>query len=230
MISRLLPVFAIILAVGLFLGYINPTYSNEISATKAQIASYQSALTAADQFHQKEAQLTRDRAAIPADKLARLETFLPDSVDNIRLILDLDALAARSGITLSNFDIGSSNGTGKSGTGGAAAPSAGTTVTTPAIPASSVVKSSATPAAAAGGTALGAGMPTGLGAVALAPQSPTESLDITVSATGSYPAFRSFLQGLEQSLRPLDVVSVTVHNSATGVYTYDLAIRIYWLR
>lgn len=189
--SRIIPVGALIISIALFLLYVKPTYSGPIAETKDKIQSYSAALAAADRFSQKEAELTQAKTNIPAESLARLNSFLPDGVDNVQLILDLDALAARSGVTLSNFDIKNQDATTAAGTGGTAVPGQ-----------------------------LGPG---------LTANTPVDSLDLTLEATGSYPAFRSFLTGIEQSLRPLDVVNLDVSESGTGVYTYTMTIRIYWL-
>lgn len=185
MIGRLLPVFLILIAIGIFAGYINPTYTGTILPLEAEIAQYNSTLSAAADFNKKEAQLAADRAAIPADSITRLEAFLPDGVDNVQLILDLNALAARSGVQLSNFSIKDS--------------------------------------AASNGITSGGNLPLESGAKA------TDSLDLSVTAVGTYSAFRTFLAGAELSLRPLDVVQLTVTPSATGVYTYNMTFRIYWL-
>ncbi|MEO6536068.1 MAG: hypothetical protein ABIT47_00090 [Candidatus Paceibacterota bacterium] len=190
MMTRLVPVGALIVAIGLFLLYVKPTYSGSIHETQTKIQSYTAALAAADKFSQKEAQLTQARANIQPESLARLNTFLPDGVDNVQLILDLDALAARSGVTLSNFDIKAQDG--------------------------------------ASASASSAAIPGQLGP-ALTPNTPVDSIDLTMSASGTYPAFRSFLTGVEQSLRPLDIVNLNVSESATGVYKYDMTVRIYWL-
>jgi Tfp pilus assembly protein PilO len=186
MMTRILPFAALVLAAAIILGYIVPTYKNSIVGAQAQIQSYQNALTAAQSFSAKEADLEQQRAGISADNLARLTSFLPDGVNNVQLILDLDGLAARSGMVLSNFDIdvnSVSNGTDSSD-------------------------------------------PT---ALALQSSSPIDSVQLTVETTGSYAQFRTFLSGLEQSLRPLDVTDLTVTPSDTGNYKYDLTIRIYWL-
>jgi hypothetical protein len=191
MISRFFPVIALIIAVALFFGYINPTRTGTIAATKAQIDSYESALEAAERFKEKESELIIERANIPSDGLARLETFLPNGVDNVQIILDLNTLAARSGITLSDFD---TRETGRLGTD-----------------------------TQASGSLIGANT------VALESQNPIDSIELTISATGTYSSFRTFLEGIEQSLRLLDVVEVTVEDSTSGVYTYDMTIRLYWL-
>lgn len=205
MMSRLLPIICLLIAVALFFGYVNPTRSGSIASTKAQIASYDSALTAADTFKQKESQLVIAKANIPSDKLARLQSYLPDGVDNVQIILDLNALAARSGVTLSDFKTQVTTQNGQDASAG--------------VPA-------ALPSSTLGGAPVGGAD----GTLALEAQSPIQSLDITVAATGTYPAFRQFLTGIETSLRQLDVTSVSVQDSATGVYTYQMTIRLYWLR
>lgn len=182
MIARLLPIVLILIAAGLFFGYVNPTYTGQIASLKGEIASYDAALAAAQSFSDKEAQLAQERSAIPAEDEARVEAFLPDGVDNVQLILDLNALAARSGLTLANFD--TEDVSGRSG---------------------------------------GNQLP-------LTSEGPVESLNLTVSGVGSYKAFKTFLMGAERSLRPMDLVDLTVDDSPTGVYNYDMTFRIYWLR
>lgn len=185
--NRLLSAILILIAAGLFFGYVQPTWTGDVATAKARIASYDSALNAAERFSENEAMLETKRSQIPADELDRLYAFLPDSVNNVELILDLDALAKRSGITLSNF-------------------------TTSEVPNDSTSNSGKTSSLATTASA-----------------SPIDSLTLSVSAVGSYDSFRSFLAGIEQSLRPLDVEAITVSNSETGVYTYTLTLKFYWL-
>jgi hypothetical protein len=184
MISKLIPIALALAALGLFLGYVQPTYSGSIAALQTEIKDLDTALVAAREFKDKEVQLTQERATIPDGQLARLESALPDSVDNVQLIVDLNSLAARSGVELSQFNIGTAASDASSGQPDAA----------------------------------------------LTSGEPTESLEISVSATATYASFRIFLEGIETSLRPLDVVELSVQDSDTGVYTYDMTLRFYWLR
>ncbi len=183
MMSRIIPVVFILIAIGIFFGYINPTYSGEVRALQDEIRSYDAALRAAEAFREKEAQLMLERNGISQEGLARVESFLPDGVDNVQLILDLNALASRSGVVLSDFDIAESANEQAQG-----------------------------------------------GALELESEDAVDSLDLTVSATGTYTGFKTFLEGAEWSLRPLDLVSLEIQDSATGVYTYQMTFRIYWLR
>jgi Tfp pilus assembly protein PilO len=183
MSSRIVPVVLILIAFGLFFGYINPTYSGKIGALNAEIQSLDAALEAAERFSEKESELLIERDQIPEEGLARVESFLPDGVDNVQLILDLNALAARSGLQLSNFDVQTqTQDTGRSAE------------------------------------------------LNLEADGPTESLELSVSAAGSYEAFQTFLSAVELSLRPMDLVALEIQDSPTGVYTYEMTFRIYWLR
>lgn len=182
--ARLLPVLALLLAIGLFFGYINPTYNGTIATLRAEIESYDDALDAAERFKDKEAELTIERNAIPPDSLARLEAFLPDGVDNVQLILDLDALAARTGMELSDFD-------------------------------TSAVDETSSPQD---------------GTIVLTQDEPVDSVELTMKGVGTYAAMRAFLSATEESLRPLDLMELSVTGSDTGVYSYDMKFRLYWLR
>ena len=179
MMNRALPAALLLIAIGIFLGYVRPTYAGPIAALRMQVAQYNAAHDAADKYNTREAELAADRNKLSPDALTRLTTFLPDGVDNVRMILDLTALAARSGVGLSGFTI---SGGGQSSDSG------------------------------------------------LQNNSLVDSVDLSVTATGTYSAFRTFLTGIETSLRPMDVMDLKVKASATGVYTYAMTLRIYWLR
>lgn len=208
--SRLIPILLIVGAGALFIAYTQPTYGGSIATLKTEIRDLDMALDAAEQFKMKEVELTRQRNLISPEQLARLDAFLPDSVDNVQLIVDLNSLAARSGVVLSDFDIAGSSDTEE----------------TENAQATGAPMPGAAPLAA-GPAAAPMGSPATL---ALTAGQPTESLELSVAATGSYAAFRTFLAGVEQSLRPLDVVELSVDDSNTGVYTYDITFRLYWLR
>lgn len=183
--NRVFAIVALLLAVGLFFGYINPTWLGSIAETKAAIESTDVALTAAGTYAKREADLLLERNAIDESNLKRLELMVPSSVDNVALILSIYGLAARSGFVLSSIDIAKD---------------------TPAA-------QSSTP---------------GLGSASVA--GPTSSIDLTLAGTGNYKAFMAFIEGLERSQRILDVRNVRVTSAPTGVYSYQMSVRFYWLR
>jgi hypothetical protein len=105
MSSRILPTLALMLALGIFFAYVRPLWVGPIAETKLAIKNDTDALSAAAEYKQRESELASAKNAIDPGNLERLTTFLPDSVDNVTLILNINALAARSGILLSNVDV-----------------------------------------------------------------------------------------------------------------------------
>lgn len=185
MADRIIPTFAFFVAASIFFGYVHPTWTGTIAETKASIEADNQALEAAGAYTAKQNQLASARSAIDPANLDRLEVFLPDSVDNVGLILDLNALAARSGIVLSNVD-----------------------VTTDTVSANASARG-ATPAAKI---------------------NPVGSVDLSLSAVGTYSSLQTFLVGIEKSARILEVQDLGVTGSDTGVYNYRMKIRLFWLR
>lgn len=111
MTSRLLPFLALVAAVGIFFAYVNPLWNGDIAAAKAAIKQDDQALASAEQYVKRQNELAAQAAAIDPIALARLETYLPDSVDNVGLVLDLNALADRTGLALASVDVaGGSSG------------------------------------------------------------------------------------------------------------------------
>ncbi len=186
MTNRVFPIFAFLVALIIFFGYTNPAWTGSVAATQAKIATDAQALSAAANYTARENQLASEKNAMDSASLARLSMLLPDSVDNVGLILDLNALAARAGLSLTSADV--------------SAPSSSN--------------------AAAGSSA----------AVPTTDTSPVGSVDLVLSAIGTYDSLKQFLAGVESSLRLLDVESLTVKGSTTGVYTYQITLRLYWLR
>lgn len=184
MTSRILPVVILLIAIGLFFGYVHPTYTGQVAELRSEIRSYDSALSAAEAYREREAELLAERNAIPTEGLERIEAFLPDGVDNVQLILDLNALADRTDMLLSDFDI---------------------TEIDERTDDSNPER------------------------IPLASDGLVETIELSVRGVGSYASFKNFLDGIEWSLRPLDLVDLTITESETGIYDYDMHFRIYWL-
>lgn len=85
--------------------YTDPAYQ----ATKelqAQVDSYDNALTKSKELIKVRDQLLTKRNALHIEDLQKLGKMLPDNVDNIRLIIDIDNMAAKRGIPLKNVTLG----------------------------------------------------------------------------------------------------------------------------
>ncbi len=105
--QTIIAVVGLLLSGGVFFFYTKPTYDASLSV-KAEIAQYDEVLDRIAEFRKLRDELSsRFNAYTDVDK-DRLKKMLPDHVDNVRLILDLDNLAARHGIALQNVDVTSS--------------------------------------------------------------------------------------------------------------------------
>jgi Tfp pilus assembly protein PilO len=119
--SRLLPFLTLLIAIFVFFGYTNPLYQGAVSDKRAAIVSDTEALAAAQTYQQKSSDLASAEASLDQQGLARVETLLPDSVGNVGLIVDLNALASKTGLAISSINVAdsaaSSAGTDTSGSG-----------------------------------------------------------------------------------------------------------------
>lgn len=101
-------------AIALFFLYTKPAYDG-LAGIKQQINQYNLALEKAAELQRlKQSLLSRYNSFNPAD-IERLHKLLPDHVDNVRLVLDLDTLAARHGLALQNVVISAAAETPESG-------------------------------------------------------------------------------------------------------------------
>lgn len=183
--SRVLPLIALAAAAAMFFAYVSPTWSGPLAVAKDAIALDDDALASAEEYAVQQNTLSAARAAIDPEILERLANLLPDSVDNVGLILDVNALAARSGLSLANIDVAAADGGAKSGAPGA--------------------------------------LPTGVA-------NPVGSINLSLTALGTFSAFQTFISGIERSARLLDIQDIGVKGSDTGVYAYQITLRLYWLR
>ncbi len=91
-------------AVGLFFWSIDPTYAR-IQALQQEEAEYDQALTRARELQEvRDDLIARSQAFSPSD-LERLHKMLPDHVDNVRLIIDLDFMASQYGMRVRGVTI-----------------------------------------------------------------------------------------------------------------------------
>jgi Tfp pilus assembly protein PilO len=104
MVRNVIGVLLLAGAFGIFFFYTEPAYSG-VQSVAAQGAQYDQALAKATQLQTLKQSLLARYNSFDPNALNRLSTMLPDQVDNIRLILDLDNLAGRYGMALQNVNI-----------------------------------------------------------------------------------------------------------------------------
>jgi Tfp pilus assembly protein PilO len=99
MFRFLSPIILIGIAVAGFFLFSNPYYK-EVNALKTQVDSYNEALDNSKSLEAERDKLTQKYNSIEKNNLIKLERMLPDSVDNIRLILEIEKLAIPYGMVL----------------------------------------------------------------------------------------------------------------------------------
>jgi Tfp pilus assembly protein PilO len=84
--------------------YVGPSYSN-IQTLIGQEHQYQDALSKAAELGTVRDQLLTKYNSFSQDNLSRLSRILPDSVNTVKLVTDLDSIAGRYGITVHSVQI-----------------------------------------------------------------------------------------------------------------------------
>lgn len=95
----ILPIILIVVAVATFFMFTAPIF-NEIPALRAEVDSYNEALNNSKALENERDKLTSKYNSIDKENLARLEKLLPDNIDNIRLILEIEKIASPYGMVL----------------------------------------------------------------------------------------------------------------------------------
>ena len=99
MFKFLVPTILIIISVGVFLNFTAPTYQ-ELTDLRAQAVSLDEALSNSKDLEKERDKLTQKYNSINPENLAKIQKLLPDNVDNIRLILEIEKIAAPYGMAL----------------------------------------------------------------------------------------------------------------------------------
>lgn len=99
MFRYILPTILIGVAIVGFFIITNPLYK-EISLAREQVASYNEALDNSKALEAERDKLTQKYNSFDPENLSKLQKLLPDNVDNIRLILEIEKIASPYGMTL----------------------------------------------------------------------------------------------------------------------------------
>ena len=101
MFKYILPIILIGVAVIGFFMFTDPLYK-DISSKKNEITSYNEALDNSKALEAERDKLTQKYNLFAIEDLSRLQKLLPNSVDNIRLILEIGKVALPYGMVLKN--------------------------------------------------------------------------------------------------------------------------------
>lgn len=202
--KNIISLILIAAAVWIFWSYTDPIYK-EAGGLKEVRADYQTKLSQANEFRRKYENLSVAYQSFSEADIIRLSRLVPDTVDTVRLVMDVSDIAAKQGLLIKNIKISEPTKETKENTNssiGAAAP-----------PANDLT----------------------LGAIRIGTVNQDfNNIDLSFSVTGSYERFIAFLQDLEKSLRILDVTEIkftTPTDSLKGNnYDFGIGLRAYWLK
>lgn len=85
-------------SIGAFVMFVVPRYNN-LKTLRSSVSSFDGRLETADKLKLSREELIARYNSIPKADLDNIRTLLPDSVDNIRLIIQLDSLATKNGMS-----------------------------------------------------------------------------------------------------------------------------------
>lgn len=101
----LVPFILIGAAMGLFALFTNPTYQ-EAKKVAGEVQAYDEALTKSQELRKIRDSLISKRNTFNEDDVKKLNKILPDNVDNIRLIIDINNIASGQKLSLANVELG----------------------------------------------------------------------------------------------------------------------------
>lgn len=99
MFKFILPIILIGVSIAGFFIFTNPFYK-DISFKRDQVASYNKALDNSKELESERDKLTQKFNSIDPENMSKIKKLLPDNVDNIRLILEIEKIALPYGMVL----------------------------------------------------------------------------------------------------------------------------------
>ncbi len=100
----LTPIILILLSGLLLIGYVDPTYA-KIRDLAEQQAEFDDALDRSKELINVRDELISRRNTFTENDRRRLDVMLPNNVDNVRLIMDIDSIAARYGMSIQGVSV-----------------------------------------------------------------------------------------------------------------------------
>ena len=96
-----MPVILIGISFAFFFVFTNPIY-NDLLLLRTQVASYNEALNNSKMLENERDKLTAKYNSFSPDNLIKLQKLLPENINNIRLILEIEQIASPYGMVLKN--------------------------------------------------------------------------------------------------------------------------------
>lgn len=99
---NIFPIIFILFSIGIFVGFVIPMYK-EASLLKVDVASYNQALSRSTELEKTRDLLLKNYNEISVADKEQLSRFLPNTVDNIQLILEIQKIATSYNMSLKNI-------------------------------------------------------------------------------------------------------------------------------
>ncbi len=221
----LLPLALIAVGIGGFFLITSPIY-DDITALQAEAQVYNQALENSANLQKERDRLTTKWNSFAVEDITKLEKMLPNSVDNIQLILEIQEEAAKRGIIVKNVQFEPEQFVDQGANDAATSPN---NTATPA-------NNTASGQAAAANNTPATSNRTGRTAK-VDDNKDYEAFELEFSVEGSYSDFVAFMQLMERSLRLIDIntISFTPGTSEkdkkyTDNYRYLFRINTYRLK
>lgn len=180
MIRFFIPVIFLGLAAAIFFYGTDPVLT-EIDGLKIKKAELADGIAGALKLQERQDVLRDTYNALDESQLKWLDKLLPDNIDNVRLIIDINNIAKFHGITIKNVSIANAETKpGETTTG------------------ENLIKN--------------------------------DSVVLNFSVSASYEVFKLFLKDLADSLRLVDVTSLSFAANDKNLYAFSVGLKTYWLK
>lgn len=189
-------------SVGIFFFFIDPQYKN-VKQLRAEIDENNKILDIANKLDSRKNELNDKFNQISQEDKGELEKLLPDTVDNVRLIIDINNIAEKFGIVIRDISIN----TKETSTTGE-----GRKTVTQKSNFEGVLEENA---------------------VKYVDTSKIGVISFSFSVSAKYEVFLEFLKQLEESLRLVDIRNIEISrgSGANSVfYDYKVTLDTYWLK
>lgn len=102
--KKYLPLILIIISIAIFFAFIDPQYE-EVQKLNKQKRDNDNMLQLSEELQRRRELLQSSYNGIGTEERKQLEKLLPDTVDNVRLVLDINNIAEEYDITINNIEI-----------------------------------------------------------------------------------------------------------------------------
>lgn len=104
MFKTLTPILSIVIALALFFFFTKPMFA-EIGAIQDETDEYRQAVEKAALFNETLQELVNRQNALTAHQVERLEALVPDTIDQVKALVDIEAIIRGHGMLFGNISV-----------------------------------------------------------------------------------------------------------------------------